>query len=55
MVRSIEPDDDMDVNFSEPGRIPVTFAVWDGSKGDRDGVKLISGWHWLRTQDRTGD
>ncbi len=32
----------------EPGRrLAVALAVWDGSKGDRDGVKLVSGWHWL--------
>jgi hypothetical protein len=46
-VRSIRTADAGDVGLSDPRRIPVTFAVWDGSKGDRDGIKLISGWHWL--------
>jgi mono/diheme cytochrome c family protein len=36
-----------DVDFSSRTRIPVAFAVWDGSKGDRGGNKHISGWHWL--------
>ncbi|MFG0328824.1 MAG: ethylbenzene dehydrogenase-related protein [Phycisphaerales bacterium] len=28
-------------------RVPVAFAVWDGARLDRNGTKLISGWHWL--------
>lgn len=27
--------------------IPVAFAVWDGARGDRDGIKSISVWQWL--------
>ncbi len=27
--------------------VPVAFAVWDGARGDRDGIKSISVWHWL--------
>lgn len=48
LVRPIRSDDELDVDLAQDRRIPVTFAVWDGSKGDRDGIKLISGWHWLR-------
>jgi cytochrome c oxidase cbb3-type subunit 2 len=47
MVRAIETEDSADISLDQPNRIPVTFAVWDGSKRDRDGIKLISGWHWL--------
>jgi mono/diheme cytochrome c family protein len=47
LVRAIESHDELDINLTGNRRIPVTFAVWDGSKGDRDGIKLISGWHWL--------
>jgi DMSO reductase family type II enzyme heme b subunit len=47
LVRAIESNDELDVNLTHNRRIPVTFAVWDGSKGDRGGIKLISGWHWL--------
>ncbi|MCA9417181.1 MAG: hypothetical protein KC917_12955, partial [Candidatus Omnitrophica bacterium] len=36
-----------DIAFNAPRKVAVTFAVWDGSKKDRDGIKLISGWHWL--------
>lgn len=49
LVRAIESGDPLDVDLTRDRRIPITFAVWDGSKGDRDGMKLISGWHWLRT------
>jgi hypothetical protein len=51
LVHSTRATDADDVNFSGPFRIPVTFAVWDGSKGDRDGIKLVSGWHWLTAAD----
>jgi DMSO reductase family type II enzyme heme b subunit len=51
MARSLETNDPSDIELTPPqragARIPITFAVWDGSKGDRDGLKLISGWHWL--------
>ncbi|QOJ14749.1 MAG: c-type cytochrome [Planctomycetia bacterium] len=47
MVRDIRTGDADDVDFTRLSRIPMTFAVWDGSKGDRNGIKLISGWHWL--------
>lgn len=36
-----------DIEFTPGKRIPITLAIWNGSKGDRDGTKLISGWHWL--------
>ncbi len=47
LVRAIESGDALDIDLTLSHRIPITFAVWDGSKGDRDGIKLISGWHWL--------
>lgn len=45
--RTIKADGDQDIDFTTPRRIPIAFAVWDGAMGDRDGLKLISGWHWL--------
>ncbi len=36
-----------DIRFARGARIPVAFAVWDGSQGHRDGTKFVSGWHWL--------
>ena len=47
MVRGLEADDPADVRLIDRVRIPVTFAVWDGAKKDRDGMKLITSWHWL--------
>ncbi len=47
MVRPLTSADDNDVQFGSSARIPVAFAVWNGSKGDHAGVKLVSGWHWL--------
>ena len=47
MVRPLVTDDENDVQFTSSSRIPIAFAVWNGSKGDHAGVKLVSGWHWL--------
>ena len=33
--------------FADDARVAVAFAVWNGTKGDHAGVKLVSGWHWL--------
>jgi len=45
--RSEVTDSANDIQFDHPRRIPIAIAVWNGSKGDRAGVKLVSGWHWL--------
>lgn len=47
MSRPLKPQDTDDVHLTGRIRIPITFAVWDGSKRDRDGTKLITSWHWL--------
>ncbi len=44
MVRSLETDGQRDVQFTTDAPHPISFAVWNGSKGDD---KLMSGWHWL--------
>ena len=49
MSRPLTTEDEMDVQLAGSRRIPVAFAVWDGAKGDHDGIKLISSWHWLVT------
>jgi DMSO reductase family type II enzyme heme b subunit len=36
---------DGDVNLASASAIPLAFAVWDGEAGDRNGTKLITGWH----------
>ncbi|NUQ53401.1 MAG: c-type cytochrome [Phycisphaerales bacterium] len=47
IYHSISQPKDGDIQFLPGKRIPFTLAIWNGSKGDRDGTKLISGWHWL--------
>lgn len=53
MSRSLQPADKKDVSFASAARIPLAFAVWDGHAGDRNGTKLISGWHWLEVTPRS--
>ena len=55
LTRKIESSGSDDVDLGQPRKIPVTFAVWDGSKNDRDGIKLISGWHWLEIPARPNE
>ena len=34
-----------------PGKsFPTAFAVWDGSRGDRNGQKQITIWHLLEVE-----
>lgn len=46
-VRDLHAHHEGDVDFATMQRVPVAFAVWDGAAMDRNGTKLISGWHWL--------
>jgi len=39
----VRPVKDDYINL-DGGAFPVAFAVWDGSKNNRDGMKLLSGW-----------
>ncbi len=50
-VRSLTEASPLDVSFASLSRIPVAFAVWDGAAADRNGTKLISGWHFLTLPD----
>lgn len=46
-VRTLKSRDQGDVKFA-PGRpVPVSFAVWNGGQGDRNGRKAISNWYQL--------
>lgn len=50
-VRSKVSKDEADAKFPESGNpLPIAFAVWDGSQGDRDGQKLVSPWYKLRLE-----
>ncbi len=53
-VRSLQPASSLDVDIVSLTRIPVAFAVWDGAAGDRNGTKLISGWHFLSVSAKDG-
>ena len=48
IVRSLSSEDEDDVQFTSTQRIPMSFALFNGSKGDHAAVKLISAWHWLK-------
>lgn len=48
LVRPLETVGDTDVDFLAARRIPISFAVWDGAKGDQGSLKQITGWHWLQ-------
>lgn len=47
MVRDLTTGDPDDANLAVKRKIPVAFALWDGSKGDRDGQKAVTQWEWL--------
>jgi len=44
MSRALTDDDPNDVQIDTARSISVAFAVWDGSNGDRDGLKSTSSW-----------
>lgn len=33
---------------NQPDGYPVSFALWDGARGDRDGLKFFTVWHVLQ-------
>lgn len=45
--RSLWPNSPNDANITIGQPVPVSFAVWDGDQGDRDGQKSVSQWHDL--------
>ncbi len=52
MTRTLETQGEGDVTLH--GVLPIAVAVWDGGAGDRNGTKLISGWHWLELEASGG-
>jgi len=46
-IRKLKSQDDGDVRFTHYDHIPFALALWQGSALDRDGTKLVSGWHFL--------
>jgi len=50
-VRSMRSTRGKDVQFIAGKLIPVAFAIWDGSQGDRNGQKVVSTWYRLRVEE----
>jgi len=49
-TRAIESNEKKDVKL-RPGSIrPIAFAVWDGSRGDRNGQKSVTTWYKIRIE-----
>jgi mono/diheme cytochrome c family protein len=46
--RSLKPTGKGAVTISPGGTVPVAFAVWNGSAGDRDGKKSVTIWQDLK-------
>jgi len=46
-IRSLTSPEKNDVVLKPGSTIPVAFAVWDGSLGDRNGQKMVTNWYRL--------
>ena len=51
-VRTMKSPSDRDTQFLPGHSLPIAFAIWDGSEGDRDGQKAVSLWQHLRPEER---
>ena len=45
---------DKDIQFSEGRFIPVAFAAWDGSNGEKGSKHTMTTWYWLLLKPATG-
>lgn len=43
-----------DTGFEEGSFIPIAFAAWDGSNGDKGGRHVMTSWHWLHLGHEPG-
>ena len=48
LKRSLQPNGKNSVSFNPGTTVPVAFAVWNGSAGDRDGKKSVTIWQDLK-------
>ncbi|MBI2265065.1 MAG: hypothetical protein HYU64_07820, partial [Armatimonadetes bacterium] len=46
-TRPLNPEFAGGARFAPGEKVPISFAVWSGSKGERDGHKSVAGWHFL--------
>jgi len=51
-LRKWHDDDQNDVKFKNDKTFPIAFAVWNGSKRDRNGQKLVSTWYSLKFEKK---
>jgi mono/diheme cytochrome c family protein len=49
-TRELSSKGSFDVKLKVKGKYPIAFAVWDGSKGDRDGQKSVTTWNMLKLE-----
>ena len=47
VVRRMKSTDRRDADFQGGASVPLAFAVWDGSHGDRNGQKAVTNWNTL--------
>jgi hypothetical protein len=45
--RPLESNEGADVRLEPGSEVPIAFAVWDGTYGDRDGQKAVTTWYSL--------
>lgn len=55
MRRALRTDDaENDLQFVEGRFIPIAFAAWDGSNGERGSKHTLTTWYWLLLEPPTG-
>jgi hypothetical protein len=45
--RTLESSGGADVRLEPGSEVPIAFAIWDGTYGDRDGQKAVTTWYSL--------
>ncbi len=45
--RTLESNKGADVRLEPGSEVPIAFAIWDGTYGDRDGQKAVTTWYSL--------
>lgn len=55
MKRSLKTDEkDKDIQFEEGKFIPLAFAVWDGTNGEKGSKHTMTTWYWLFLKPEAG-
>jgi hypothetical protein len=49
-ARELRSEGSSDVQFKSGRVFPLSFAIWDGSKKDRDGQKAVTSWYKLKLE-----